>query len=689
METARHKLIETLFADAAEQPPAERARFLDNACNGDRELREQIDALLDADSSAGDFLDAPPFDRPSEPQPRPTPFDGGRRIGAYDVTRLIATGGMGTVFEARQDHPHRTVALKVMRSAVNSKEAQRRFRYEAELLGRLRHPHIAQIFEAGIHREGAADVPYFAMEFVPDATTLTEFAESRALDARARLALFIKVCDAVQHGHEKGVIHRDLKPANILVDASGEPKVIDFGVARATHHDVPLTTVQTNIGQLVGTLAYMSPEQIGGNPDDVDTRSDVYSLGVILYELLAGRRLFEVAGKPMLDAARAIADGEPAPLGTIDRGFKGDLDTIVQTALFREKSRRYASAADLAADIRRYLNDEPISARPPTTLYQLRKFARRNRALVVGTAIAAVGLVVGATAAVWKAVEATAERNHARQEAAKAERTLKFIQETLGEADPNRAPGDVTVRQALDVAARRAQADLADEPEVLASIEQMIGCIYVRVQRAYDGREHLMKALEIRKRIDGPDSIAVARILSDLAWVSNCDDPRKPEELFEESLRIHRQVYGPDHHLVACTMSYIASMKNIRKNFADAEPLGREALARLRAAHGDNHPSVSFAMKTYAISLAGIGRPAEAEPLFKQALQIDRTMLGPDHPELGITYSLYATFLDGQNRHVEAEAARAESKRISDLRIGSSTSPAGCKSQAQPARPAS
>ena len=317
------------------------------------------------------------------------------RVGRYHIRRVIGSGGMGTVYEAVQEHPRRTVALKVMKRGIASRSTLRRFEYESQILARLRHLGIAQVYEAGTHDDPGAPgepVPYFAMEYIPNAKTIIAYATAKKLGTRDRLELFGKVCDAVHHGHQKGIIHRDLKPGNILVDSSGQPKIIDFGVARATDSDMAVTTLQTNIGQLIGTVQYMSPEQCEADPHDLDIRSDVYALGVGLYELVCGQVPYDLSRVAMHEAARVIREVAPKRPSTINRTLRGDVETIVLKALEKERERRYRSAADLGDDVRRYLNNEPIMARPPSLAYQVRMFARRNKA--ISAAITSVVLVL-------------------------------------------------------------------------------------------------------------------------------------------------------------------------------------------------------------------------------------------------------------------------------------------------------
>ncbi len=378
MTPERYQRARELFHQAAELDEAKRLDFLAAACPDDPALRAEVERLFAVER---------------EPQRLPeSAFGAGPvvppRIGRYRIIRLIGEGGMGFVYEAEQDDPERMVALKVIRPGMVTPGMLRRFHREAHLLGQLRHPGIAQIYDAGSTDAGE---PFFAMELV-EGEPLLEYARSRGLNLRERLALIAAVADALHHAHQKAVIHRDLKPANILVEDTGQPKILDFGVARATNADIQAVTLQTDLGQLVGTVPYMSPEQASGDTARLDIRSDIYALGVITCELLTGRLPHDLAGKPLHEALRIIREDDPSRLGSIDRTLRGDVESIVARALASEKERRYQSAAEFAADIRRYLAEQPITARPASVLYQLRKFARRNRALTAGVSIAFLAL---------------------------------------------------------------------------------------------------------------------------------------------------------------------------------------------------------------------------------------------------------------------------------------------------------
>jgi WD40 repeat protein/serine/threonine protein kinase len=387
--------LEELFLRAVELQSSERAAFLDHACEGDADLRKELDSLLQHHSGVGGFLDSKAApgrglltqlgaSALSEAEPL-LPSD--KKIGNFHILGVLGSGGMGVVYVAQQERPKRTVALKVMRRVLgdpNSASAQRilrRFEHEAELLGRLHHPGIAQIYEAGTYTADGLTHPYIAMELVKGEPLLA-YAAKHNLGNREKLVLVERICEAVQHAHRNGVIHRDLKPANILVDESGRPKVLDFGVARTTNTDLQLTSEHTAVGALIGTLPYMSPEQVSGDPAAVDTRSDVYAVGVIIYELLANKLPYDLASRSLPEAARIIRDEEPTKLSAIDRYFRGDVEMIVSKSLAKDRTRRYQSASDLGDDIARYLAGQAISARRDSAMYVLRKQLRRYRGIV-------------------------------------------------------------------------------------------------------------------------------------------------------------------------------------------------------------------------------------------------------------------------------------------------------------------
>jgi WD40 repeat protein len=411
--------VEVLFHQAVDLPPDQRQALLDAACRGEPGLRAAVeklladDARLSDDAGARAFLNSP-LVRIATDGPTPAPVLP-PRVGRYRVLHLVGQGGMASVYEAEQDRPNRRVALKVIRTGLLSPALLKRFEQEVEILGRLGHPGIAQIYEAGIAEDGQ---PFFAMEFVRG-LPLDEYARSRSLTVTDRLSLVARVCDAVQHAHDQGVIHRDLKPSNILVDETGQPKVLDFGVARATDADLLTGAGLTQTGQLLGTPSYMSPEQLSSG-SAIDHRTDVYALGVILFELLAHRLPSQVANRPLAEVARLIVEEDAPRLGSINPELRGDVETIVAKALAKDRARRYASAADLAADIRRWLASEPILARPPSALYHLRQFARRHTAVVAAILGIGAALAVGTVVSVLYAIRANHETREAHFQAHRA-----------------------------------------------------------------------------------------------------------------------------------------------------------------------------------------------------------------------------------------------------------------------------
>lgn len=408
MHTDQWETVQELFERALALEREHRDAFLEEACAGDVDLRREIQSLLANHDKDEGMLDAPAVEFPPRMMPDdPTRDFIGKKVGGCVLQRVLGSGGMSVVFLAQQQKPQREVAVKFMKAGLASRTAMRRFEFESNILARLKHPNIAQVYGVGTHHEGAGSIPYFVMEYIPQARSITVFAEEDRLDVRQRLKLFIKVCDAVHHGHQKGIIHRDLKPGNILVDAAGEPKVIDFGVARATDSDVAATTMQTDLRQLIGTLQYMSPEQCGADPNDLDIRSDVYALGVVLYEVLCGRPPYNLSEKPVYEAARVIQEHRPARPSSIDRALKSDLETITLTALKKDRDRRYQSADQMARDIERYLNDEPIAARPLTALYRARMFTRRNKVLVGAVVAVMLTLLVASAASLTLALRVT------------------------------------------------------------------------------------------------------------------------------------------------------------------------------------------------------------------------------------------------------------------------------------------
>jgi tetratricopeptide (TPR) repeat protein len=538
---------------------------------------------------------------------------------------------MGVVYEAEQDRPRRHVALKVLRPGLLTPAMLRRFEHEYEFLGRLQHPGIAQVYQAGIANAGQGAQPYFAMELVRG-RRLDEYARVCELSLRDRLVLVAEIADAVQHAHHRGVIHRDLKPANILVTEQGTPKILDFGVARAVQAD--LESLQTVPGEIVGTMAYMSPEQVVGNSLELDTRSDVYALGVLLYELIAGRLPYDLARKSLPEAVRVIRDDDPARLSAVTRAVPADVETIVSKALEKDKLRRYVSAAELAEDIRRFLRDEPILARRPSASYQIQKFARRHKALVGAMTAVLLTVVVGGVVATRQAVRASRAEKLALAEQGKAEATTKFITEMLTSAGPEQARGrELTVRNVLDAAAKKIEAGgMAQQPEVEAAVRDAIGTTYQGLGLYAEAERQLRTAID---RHPPGDPLAVASLKNRLAAILfDAGNYRAAIPIAEDVLAIRRQQLGPRHKDVATALANLGGMYLGNKDLKAAEPVLRESLAIRRDVLPANDPDLAPGLNNLAFVLWEKGDVKGAEAMFRESLAVERTNHGNDHPEV-------------------------------------------------------
>ncbi len=647
-ESARYQAVREVFHEALARDPDARGTYLDDACAGDPGLRAQVESLLASDSTAGTFLSDPAVTAnaalsmsAAAVDPEDDPLVA-QRVGGYLVTGLIATGGMGRVYRAEQEHPARAVALKLLRG-VGTPEALRRFDYEAHILARLRHPAIAQVYEAGLHSAPGGPVPFFAMELVPGALPITDYARASGRTARRWLPLFLDVCDAVHHGHQKGVVHRDLKPANILVDADGRVKVIDFGVARLTDADVALTLMPTVPGGLFGTLAYMSPEQCAGDPREVDTRSDVYALGAVLYELLTGSTPHDVARRSVPDAVRAIQELPPRRFPP-DPRLDEDLRTITLKALEKARERRYQSAADLAADLRRWLAHQPILARPPTTLYQIRMFARRNRTLVgAGAAIALVTLgALAAVSGLYLRAEASrrdAERSGAlaREEATRATAVLEFLVEMLSSADPVRTKGDtITVREAFDAAAPLLETRLRDQPAVRAVLESTVGTIYRSMRLLPQAAQHLRRAHQLAIDTHGAASIQAADAATQLGSVlwKVTGKPEESRRLLDEAVEAMKNTPEPQHARLARALLARGSMDLAFMRVPESVASLNDAVEHARAAKPPDPRTLAACLEAWGSALELSNRLEEARAAEEESIEILRKTLGDDWPEL-------------------------------------------------------
>jgi eukaryotic-like serine/threonine-protein kinase len=568
------------------------------------------------------------------------------QIGRYRIIGVLGQGGMGIVYRAEQDNPKREVALKVTRLEKSSSTLLRRFEHEVEVLGRLQHPGIARIYEAEIASTSDSKQPYFAMELITG-ESVTKYAEFQDLGTRQRLALLVQVCEAVQHAHQKGVIHRDLKPSNILVDRYGQPKVLDFGVARATDSDVQVTTERTDMGQLIGTIPYMSPEQVQGDPAQLDTRSDVYALGVVGYKLLTGRLPYDVEHKTIPEAVRIISEVEATPLSSINRALRGDVDTIFAKALEKEKERRYQSAGDLAHDLLRYLANETIAARPASATYQIRKFARRNMGITCGMALAFAGLGIGLVVALWKAADAQESATQALIEMKRKDAVLEFVKNDIfGTADPSVSEGEpLTVREMLDSAARRLEGASLD-PASEADLRDTVGYIYERLGFLELAESQLRRSISLWQEFTSDNDSRTLSAMNNLVPVLHkAGKYADAESVIRHVVGIQRMALGPDDPETIAAEGNLATVLLVQDKFEEAEPIITRNATVTERIFGQDHLFTISAKHRLADFLLTTGSLAEAERLARQALRSAKSTLPKYDPDTLTVQALLARIL--------------------------------------------
>ncbi|HVS13235.1 MAG TPA: serine/threonine-protein kinase [Thermoanaerobaculia bacterium] len=621
----------------------------------------------------------------------------GSRLGSYRLIERMGRGGMGEVWRAEQVEPvRRDVAIKLIRLGMDSAEVLARFRAERQALARMDHTNIARVYDAGATEAGR---PYFVMELVRG-LPITEFCDQRRLTTRERLELFRDVCAAVQHAHQKGIIHRDLKPSNILVALEGdEPvaKVIDFGIAKAVGEPLGEGAARTRIGQWVGTPEYMSPEQADQSVLDVDTRSDVYSLGAVLYELLAGAPLYEVdqlRGAGPDEIRRRIREVEPAlpsrrlstsrqtagevaarrrtAVSSLTRSLRGDLDWIVMKSLEKERERRYQSAHELAQDLGRHLRHEPVLAGPPSPAYRLSKFVRRHRLAVAAGVLVALAILGGAALAAVGLVRARRAEEVAVAEAAKANAINGFLRRLLGSARPQGGLGrEVTVVEALAAARRDLDGSFDSEPEIAADIRSVMGTTYHELGLHDEARELLEDALGERRRLRGDVDAAVASTLNELArlehTVGNLD---RAERYFVEVLAINRELFGDEHSRVAATLNNLGMLHVNQGKLEQAEALLTEALELKRRLYGPVHPEVTPTLNNLGMLLGQLGEHERAQRYLEEALEGNRQLHGSEHGLVAINLNNLATSYADQGKLELAEQTYREALELKRTAFG-------------------
>ena len=647
METRQH-IIRELFVQASMRAPAERDAFLASQCGGDADLLREIRSLLEFHEPESTFLEtpamahAPGAARQSEAAGSELPP--GTRLGKFTLIRVLGAGGMGVVYEAEQTLPRRRVALKVVRPGLLVEHLSRRFRAEAQALAMLQHPGIAQIYEAGTERVQGIDIPFLAMELV-EGRTLTEHARQEQMGMRDRLELFVRVAEAVSHAHQRGVIHRDLKPANVMVTRGGDVKVLDFGIARFTENEA-MASLATSSGQVLGTLSYMSPEQASGDPLRIDVRADVYALGAMLYELLADRLPLDLSKCSLVEGVRRLSDEEPSSLGTINRSLRGDLETIVAKAIEKDATRRYPSAAEFLEDVRRYLNDEPIQARPASTWYQVRKFTRRNRFLVGGVAGVFLALLAGLSATLWQASRTVDALSQAQRESDVSQSALAFMVQVLGSGDPGSSLGkDPTLRDVLEMAASRIEHGEIKSERVVASVAAEVGRAFGNLGDYRRAEMLQRRALEAERNVFGPRSSNVISRISSIGYIM------QRQGRAADSLPIMREAYDiamADHGPRSeCLFDIMLQLGNALDPAPEGTLFYERAYTMARELWGTRHPSTLMAMSNLGYSLDGSGQHDKAVTLLRECMDLNVQVNGRENRNtLATMVSLGAALLN-------------------------------------------
>jgi len=628
MADQRTVLAAELFKRAVDRPVEQRSAFLTEACGDDVELRREVESLLKFNEGGDQFLEKPAMDIAVESLFQ-TALKPDQRIGNYRVDSHIGSGGMGEVYLAHDEKLNRQVALKLVRFGIGADETERHFRREAQILASLNHPNIAHLYGAEITPEGFS---FLVMEYI-EGVRIDKYCDNNHLSINDRLEMFRRVCGAIHYAHQRLIIHRDIKPANILITKEGEPKLLDFGIAKLLDPETSMAGEQTLTIAAAMTPEYASPEQVRG--ETMTTASDVYSLGVILYELLTGQRPYRIKGRNAAEIARAITDQEPTrPSTAVARGdgnlksLKGDLDNIVLKAMRKEPQRRYASVEQFSEDIRRHLANLPVIARPDTTSYRMAKFVQRHKTGVAAAALIALSLVAGVVATFWQAGlareharVATGERNHAREETAKAERINQFLQDILSAAAPEAKGVDVKVTDVLGEASKRARTELASEPEVMADALLTLGRTYVSLGQYFSADADLRAALDASLRANGELNETTA---ASMAWLGlNLFYESKIEEgerTSHRAVQLERKLHPEGNQELAVALYSLGLHLTAQNNVNDAELVLKEASEVVKKRLGANHGYYLASLSALGNARQKAGDLSGAEAFYRQAI---------------------------------------------------------------------
>jgi serine/threonine protein kinase/tetratricopeptide (TPR) repeat protein len=681
---------EAIFAGALQLPVSKQRDYVLAACGDDATMVDQILALLQAHKDGGPLGESAAVASTQLLPPPPAGERKGDKIGRYQILQLLGQGGYGSVYMAEQEEPvRRRVALKLIKLGMDTEQVIARFEAERQALSMMEHPNIARVLDAGATDTGR---PFFVMELVRG-IKITDYCDQNQLSTAKRLELFGQVCRAIQHAHQKGIIHRDIKPSNILVtlhDGVPVPKVIDFGIAKAIHQRLTDKTVFTELQQFIGTPAYMSPEQAEMSGLDVDTRSDVYSLGVLLYELLTSQTPFDPAqlAKAGLDAMRrTIREQEPprpstklstmlaADLTTIARHrcsappklihqVRGDLDWIVMKALEKDRTRRYETASNFASDIEHFLHNEPVTAHPPSQLYRFQKLVGRNKVVFAASCAVAVAVLGGLVLSTWMFFIKQEALRRADTEARSSQQVATFLKEMLQGVGPAVAQGRDTLllRDILENTVKRVTTELRDQPEVQAEICNTIGEVYRALGNPAKAERMHRDARALQGQNPRTNPAAVATSLNDLALVLRDQGQlAEAEALHRQALQLRRKLFGENNADVANSLNNLGLVLRDQGKAAEAEGLHRAALATQKKLFGERHSTVATSLNNLALALRDQGKLADAETRMRESLAMQKELSADNKPTFAMTLDSLAFILRNQDRLDEAEKLERQS----------------------------